>query len=486
MKKLRKLLLCLTLITIAVVLTGCFATPTEVPEVSNITKTSATLTEKIGIDPFSGSDEGDSLNGVLIAYSKNKTDLLINLNTPELTREITDSEEGLEIINIFSEGPAQILGNPTLTDLDTSSYYELTADDLKRAMTSDPRPTKSVSSTLNGLEPGTTYYARMIFSGTKAGYTESDPAKRSVSDWAYSPICTFTTQKELNITLNAGSGGSISPSGSVKADEGSDLPITITPDTGYKISSVTVDGTDVGAVNTYTITNISKDVTVSVTFEKKEDNGVPTNMNTEDAATSSIENSNSEEIAGSPFGLMQLRTTSQTNKSIKLKWKKIAGAGKYVIYANKCGKTRKYKKLKTVTTTSVNLKKIAGKKITKGTYYKFVVIAVDNGGNVLATSKTIHVATKGGKIGNTRKVNVNKKKVTLKMGKTFKIKATTVAESASRKVKQHRKLAYESSNPQIAAVSKTGKIKAVAPGTCYVYVYAQNGEFAKIKVTVKQ
>ncbi len=75
-------------------------------------------------------------------------------------------------------------------------------------------------------------------------------------------------------------------------------------------------------------------------------------------------------------------------------------------------------------------------------------------------------------------------KVTLaKKGKKFKLKAKATKASGY-KVKVHRKLKYESSNKKIAAVSKTGVITAKKKGTCYIYVYAQNGMYKKIKVTV--
>ena len=44
---------------------------------------------------------------------------------------------------------------------------------------------------------------------------------------------------------------------------------------------------------------------------------------------------------------------------------------------------------------------------------------------------------------------------------------------------------YLSSNKKVATVSKGGKIKGVKKGTCYVYAYAHNGVFKKVKVTVK-
>lgn len=50
---------------------------------------------------------------------------------------------------------------------------------------------------------------------------------------------------------------------------------------------------------------------------------------------------------------------------------------------------------------------------------------------------------------------------------------------------KHRKLAYESSNVKVAKVTGSGKVKAVKKGKCNIWVYAQNGVYKEIKVTVK-
>ena len=101
-------------------------------------------------------------------------------------------------------------------------------------------------------------------------------------------------------------------------------------------------------------------------------------------------------------------------------------------------------------------------------------------------SKTLHISTKGGITGNYKKITTaaKKDKVTLKKGKSFKLKAKAVPQNKILKVRNHRKLCYESSNTKIAKVSKTGKITAKKKGKCFVYVYAQSGTFKKIKVSV--
>ncbi len=196
---------------------------------------------------------------------------------------------------------------------------------------------------------------------------------------------------------------------------------------------------------------------------------------------------NDNDPAGSAFGLLQLKAAKTTKNSIKLTWKKAKGAKKYIIYSNACGKGKKYKKLTTVTGKSTTIKKVAGKKLKKGTYYKFLMVAVDANNKVVSTSKTVHAATLGGKVGNDKKVatKAKKNKVTVKAKKTFKLAAKTVAANKKLKVKKHRKVSYETSNAKVATVSKKGVIKGVKKGTCFVYAYAQNGVFAKIKVTVK-
>ena len=68
------------------------------------------------------------------------------------------------------------------------------------------------------------------------------------------------------IISSAGPHGSISPSGNVTVNHGSDKSFTITPDAGYQIYDVLVDGSSVGAVSSYTFTNVTQDHTISATF----------------------------------------------------------------------------------------------------------------------------------------------------------------------------------------------------------------------------
>ena len=127
------------------------------------------------------------------------------------------------------------------------------------------------------------------------------------------------------------------------------------------------------------------------------------------------------------------------------------------------------------------------KKLKKGTYYKYLIVAYDKNNKVLTTSKTIHAATTGGKYSNAKSVTTKAKKdkVTVKVNKTFNLKAKAVASSKKGKMEKHRAIQYESTDTNIATVSAKGVITGKAKGTCYVYVYAMNGVSKKIKVAVK-
>lgn len=186
---------------------------------------------------------------------------------------------------------------------------------------------------------------------------------------------------------------------------------------------------------------------------------------------------------GSNFGLLRAKTTKLKKNSVTVKWNKVKNADGYIVYGAKCGAKSKYKVLKVVSgkTTSYTHKKLK-----KGTYYKYNIVAFKyvNGVKVtLAASKKVHATTLGGKYGVAKAVKLNKSKVKIKKGKTFKIKASEIKKD--KKIKRHRAICYESSNTKIATVNSKGKIKAKKKGKCTIYVYAQNGVYKTVKVTVK-
>ena len=225
--------------------------------------------------------------------------------------------------------------------------------------------------------------------------------------------------------------------------------------------------------------------TVSMTRTKpieypKEDNG---NNNTNKTTTNNIDtisntittsDTDKSDIAGSKFAPLRLKAKSG-KKKISLSWKKLKEADSYIVFGSKCGTN-----MEKIATVQDN--KYVAKKLKKGKYYKYMVVAI-KGEEVLSISKSAHCATKGGKYGNPTKLTVKKSKLTIKKDKSKKIKARL---KVSKKTKWHiAKYRYESTNSKVATVTKKGKIKAKAKGKCSIYVYAQNGIYKRIKVTVK-
>ena len=99
------------------------------------------------------------------------------------------------------------------------------------------------------------------------------------------------------IKATAGAGGSISPSGNVSVREGRDRTFTITPDKGYAVANVKIDGKSIGAVKSYTFENVRRNHAIEVIFMKANGNpqtgvfvDVATGSYYEDAVDWAVEN----------------------------------------------------------------------------------------------------------------------------------------------------------------------------------------------------
>ena len=74
--------------------------------------------------------------------------------------------------------------------------------------------------------------------------------------------------QKYTITATAGEGGSITPNGDVSVKEGASQTFAIAADNGYEIADVLVDGSSVGAVETYTFDEVKANHTISASFSK--------------------------------------------------------------------------------------------------------------------------------------------------------------------------------------------------------------------------
>ncbi len=173
-------------------------------------------------------------------------------------------------------------------------------------------------------------------------------------------------------------------------------------------------------------------------------------------------------------------TTSQN-----LIYSKVSGADGYVIYGAACGINNHLEKIADVSADTSSYQ-ITGLK--KDTYYKCQVKAYKliNGKKIIiAVSKITHSTTQSETYANPTKVTVNDTNLSMKIGASKTLSSHAMLPSGKKSENHIAEISYESSNARIVAVSSTGKIKAVSKGTCYIYCYAQNGVYKKVKVTVK-
>ena len=75
-------------------------------------------------------------------------------------------------------------------------------------------------------------------------------------------------QTQFTITATAGNGGKIAPTGATNVYKGTSKAFTITPNDGYHVDSLTVDGTAVNVVTEYTFSDVTANHTIAVTFAK--------------------------------------------------------------------------------------------------------------------------------------------------------------------------------------------------------------------------
>ena len=178
----------------------------------------------------------------------------------------------------------------------------------------------------------------------KLAYTD-DSARDITTDIGSAVVGDGTTDpaQGFTITATAGEGGAITPSGRVAVANGGSQTFTVTADSGYSISDVTVDDSTAAAVvqndnGTYTVQNVTKDCTVHATFSKNSSSGGSFSSSTR--YTVSVEDTDNGSVKVSPtrasrgttvkpdegYELDKLTVTGKDGDSIKLTDK---GDGKY-------------------------------------------------------------------------------------------------------------------------------------------------------------
>ena len=133
-------------------------------------------------------------------------------------------------------------------------------------LTSLPTATRSGSYSFDGwytaASGGTQITTAYVFSANTTVYAH----------WTYTGGGSGWYYTYFTIKATAGTNGSISPSGWTSVRDGRDQTFTITPDKGYAVAKVLVDGKSVGSVKSYTFKNVTKDHTIEAIFMKSNGN----------------------------------------------------------------------------------------------------------------------------------------------------------------------------------------------------------------------
>jgi hypothetical protein len=126
---------------------------------------------------------------------------------------------------------------------------------------SDPHVGSGIAATLKTAAPGVFF----PIGTTTVIYTWTPPVTPN-----FTKTCSFTVTVNpvvtYTITASADAHGSISPSGTVVVDSGANQQFLITADPHYHIADVLVDGSSIGAVTSYTFTNVTAAHTISASF----------------------------------------------------------------------------------------------------------------------------------------------------------------------------------------------------------------------------
>jgi len=122
----------------------------------------------------------------------------------------------------------------------------------------------TVTAGSSGSGPGTVSYSAAANTAATAR-----SAVMTIAGTSFNVSQQAATATVVAITASAGTGGTISPSGTVTVAPGSSKTFAITPRWLYKVYDVKVNGVSVGAVKTYTFSSVKSNQTISATFKRK-------------------------------------------------------------------------------------------------------------------------------------------------------------------------------------------------------------------------
>ena len=223
------------------------------------------------------------------AVGKKASDISVKIITPD----VVDFSYG-DTYRCYDEDGVALGGSYVLCYLEGKTVKRLGADELIKEGVEyflEVHIKSDEGYTFLGLKE-----ENVTLDGT-AGVAMFMQPNNAVYSFMLTPLGASHTHTYYTIKATVGVNGSISPSGNVSVREGRDQTFTITPDKGYAVSNVKIDGKSIGAVKSYTFENVKKSHTIEVIFMKANGNpqtgvfvDVATGSYYEDAVDWAVEN----------------------------------------------------------------------------------------------------------------------------------------------------------------------------------------------------
>ncbi|RLL91817.1 hypothetical protein BG32_13770 [Mesotoga sp. HF07.pep.5.2.highcov] len=214
---------------------------------------------------FEVSDLEGPVNGANVAFNSetkltDENGLAVFSGVLRGNRQYTVSkigyEDATEIVNVDSDKTVDV----TLSNKLYTLSIEVTGEGTVTKNPDKPEYTHGEEVQLTALPD-----EGWSFGDWTGDLTGSDNPKAVVMDQNRSVSASFTINT-YTIVATAGPGGAIEPEGQIQVNRGDDKEFIITPDAGYEIADVIVDGVSVGAVANYTFNNVVSHHTIDASF----------------------------------------------------------------------------------------------------------------------------------------------------------------------------------------------------------------------------
>jgi uncharacterized repeat protein (TIGR02543 family) len=184
--------------------------------------------------------------------------------TPDAGYHVADVlVDGLSVGAVTNYSFTNVTANHTIAASFAINQYSLTVNATNGSVAKNPD--QSLYDHGTNVELTATANTGYHFTGWSGDLSGTTNPETILMDGNKSVTANFAIN-QYTITASAGSGGNISPSGAVVVDFGTDQSFTITPNTGFHVADVLVDGSSVGAVAAYQFTNVTANHTISASF----------------------------------------------------------------------------------------------------------------------------------------------------------------------------------------------------------------------------